>query len=123
MRRHPPVREGTLVPAPITDGFELKRIGSSALSASNPEGRARSAAACRCPQVVRRPAGDVQKETVAFGCASQMPAITERTEVSMRKLLLAGFVCSIAVLPGAAYARDGLQMAALPDPPQVEVID
>ena len=57
----------------MTDGFELKRIGSSALSASNPEGRARSAAACRCPQVVRRPAVDVQKETVAFGCASQMP--------------------------------------------------
>ena len=41
----------------------------------------------------------------------------------MKKLLLAGFVCSIAVLPAAAYARDGLQMVALPDPPQVEVID
>jgi hypothetical protein len=40
----------------------------------------------------------------------------------MKKLLLAGFVCSITVLPAAAYARDGLQMAALPDP-QAEVID
>jgi uncharacterized membrane protein len=37
----------------------------------------------------------------------------------MKKLLLAGFVCSIAVLSAAAYA----QMAALPDPPQVEVTD
>jgi len=41
----------------------------------------------------------------------------------MKKLLLAGFVCSIAAIPAAAYARDGLQMAALPDSPQVEVID
>jgi hypothetical protein len=41
----------------------------------------------------------------------------------MKKLLLAGFLCSIAVLPAAAYAHDGLQMAVLPDPPQVEVTD
>jgi hypothetical protein len=40
----------------------------------------------------------------------------------MKKLWLAGFVC-IAVLPAAAYARDGLKMAALPDTPQVAVID
>src|ERR1700730_11127237 len=38
MRRHPPVREGTSVLRPMRDGFELKGIGSSALSASNPEG-------------------------------------------------------------------------------------
>ena len=41
----------------------------------------------------------------------------------MQRLLLFGFLCCIAVLPAAADTRDGLQMAALSDAPQVEVVD
>jgi uncharacterized membrane protein YczE len=47
----------------------------------------------------------------------------EGMEVPMQRLLLSGFLCCIAVLPAAADARDGLQMAALSDAPQVEVVD